>query len=229
MICGVSPPPKNSLTRIFTPPRKRRGVRIFDIPFPLPSFLFRPLFHSRPPLPFPPPLFHSRLLFHSRESGNLCGDSRIRRQATIGFRFAEISRWRGKRFPLSREWKEVRNGRRRGMEGSGEWRRRGMEARGWKWGGNGRRWRMEREWGMERGEGWKGSGGWKVFFTPRRLRGGVRARSGRGGWRGRRRGYSNRARSPSNDSPLFFANKSSKSCTPIFARESPPTSSTVRP
>ena len=41
--------------------------------------------------------------FHSREGGNLCGDSRIRRQATISLH--EISRCRGKRFPPSREWK----------------------------------------------------------------------------------------------------------------------------
>ena len=212
MICGVSPPPKNSLMRIFTPPRKRRGVRIFDIPFPLPSFLSRSLFHSRPSFPFPPPLFHSRLLFHSRESGNLCGDSRIRRQATIGFRFAEISRWRGKRFPLSREWKEVGNGRRWGMEAA-----RDGGAGGWKGG----------EW--KEVEDGKGAGDGRFFLPSAACGGGVRARSGRGGWRGRRQGYSNRARSPSNDSPLFFANKSSKSCTPIFARESPPTSSTVRP
>ena len=92
-----------------------------------------------------------------------------------------------------------------------------MEARGVERGGDGRRWRMERERGME------------GFFYPPPLAGGVRARSGRGGWRGRRQGYSNRARSSANDSPLFFANKSSKSCTPIFARESPPTSRTVRP
>ena len=188
----------------FYPPRKRRGVRIFDIPFPLPSFLSRSLFHSRP-------------LFHSRESGNLCGDSRIRRQATIGFRFAEISRWRGKRFPLSREWKGGE------MEGGEEWKEVGN--------GGGEGWRRG---GVERGGEWKevedGTGeGDGRFFYPPPLAGGVRARSGRGGWRGRRQGYSNRARSPSRDSPLFFANKSSKSCTPIFARESPPTSSTVRP
>ena len=51
----------------------------------------------------------------------------------------------------------------------------------------------------------------------------AKGENGKGG------GYSSKARSPSNDSPLFFANKSSKSCTPIFARASPPTSSTVRP
>ena len=53
---------------------------------------------------------HSRPLFHSREGGNLCGDSRIRRQATLMFPLRGISRWRGKRFPLSREWKGEGNG-----------------------------------------------------------------------------------------------------------------------
>ena len=46
------------------------------------------------------PLPHSRRPFHSGESRNLCGDSRIRRQATIAiFRFAENSRCRENEIP----------------------------------------------------------------------------------------------------------------------------------
>ena len=64
MMVGVPPPPKNSLARIFTPPRKRRRVRQSAI-----SLIPASDFHSRPPLLFPPPLsipashFHSRSLF----------------------------------------------------------------------------------------------------------------------------------------------------------------------
>ena len=81
MMGGVPPPPKNSLARIFTPPRKRRGVRQSAISL-IPAFDF----HSRPLLPFLPPLPFLRRQESLRRS-------RIRRQATIAmFRFAENSR-----------------------------------------------------------------------------------------------------------------------------------------
>ena len=94
MMGGVPPPPKNSLARIFTPPRKRRRVRQSAISLiPASDFHSAPSFHSRP-------LFHSCPHFHSCVGRNLCGDSRIRRQATIAmFRFAENSRCRENEIP----------------------------------------------------------------------------------------------------------------------------------
>ena len=57
--------------------------------------------------------------FHSRESGNLAGRHRPPRIATgdIALPLRGISRIRGKRFPLSREWKRGREwNKRAGME-----------------------------------------------------------------------------------------------------------------
>ena len=81
MMGGIPPPPKNSLARIFTPPRKRRRVRQSAI-----SLIPASDFHSRSLLPFLPPLPFLRRQESLRRS-------RIRRQATIAmFRFAENSR-----------------------------------------------------------------------------------------------------------------------------------------
>ena len=89
MMGGISPPPKNSLARIFTPPRKRRRVRQSAISL------------------IPAPSFHSLPLFHSCVGRNLCGDSRIRRQATMqcsaSRKILAVARMR---FRLSPEWKE---------------------------------------------------------------------------------------------------------------------------
>ena len=122
MMGGISPPPKNSLARIFTPPRKRRGVRQSAISLiPAPDFHSRPpLFHSRPPLPFP----------RKRESPCHLTVFGMRCRKTI------------------RDWGDSR------LRGNG---------RG---GGNGNSFFDK-----------------KRILTLRRLRGGVRTRSGRGGWR----------------------------------------------
>ena len=129
------------------------------------------VFHSRPRLSFPPP-------FHSRESGNLAGRHRPPRIAAgdIALPLRGISRWRGKRFPLSREWNMER-----------EWKCGGAKAgisaaiaafadrRCWCFrfaefpanAGRDSRFRGNGIW-RENGK----VGEWKYFFTPRRLRGG---------------------------------------------------------
>ena len=130
MMGGIPPPPKNSLARIFTPPRKRRRVRQSAISL-IPAFDF----HSRSLLPFPPPLhsrplsipapsyipassfhscplfipapsFHSCPLFHSCVGRNLCGEAafadRRQLQCSASRKILAVARMR---FRLSPEWK----------------------------------------------------------------------------------------------------------------------------
>ena len=89
MMDGIPPPPKNSLARIFTPPRKRRRVRQSAISL-IPAFDF-----------------HSCPLFHSCVGRNLCGEAafadRRQLQCSASRKILAVARMR---FRLSPEWKE---------------------------------------------------------------------------------------------------------------------------